>query len=79
MPANKKKEQVLLMTLSKVIFPVSHIEFSNYSNSVIRDFKSMYSNYGFRMHVVQGANRLIVIIPFTFQLNKQRMKTRYFV
>ena len=66
------------MTLSKVIFPVSHIEFSNYSEGVIRYFKSVYSFYGFRMHVVRGENRLIGMIPFTSKLNKQRMKTRYF-
>ena len=67
------------MTLSKVIFPLSHIEFSNYSEGVISYFKSMYAMRGFRMHVVQGENRLIGMIPFTSQLNKQRMKTRYFV
>ena len=67
------------MTLSKVIFPLSHIEFSNNSDNVIRYFKSMYSARGFRMHVVQGENRLIGMIPFTSKLNKQRMKTRYFV
>ena len=67
------------MTLSKVIFPLSHIEFSNYSEGVISYFKSMYASHGFRMHVVQGENRLIGMIPFTSKLNKQRMKTRYFV
>lgn len=66
------------MTLSKLIFPLSHIEFSNYSEGVISYFKSMYASHGFRMHVVQGENRLIGMIPFTSQLNKQRMKTRYF-
>lgn len=66
------------MTLSKVIFPLSHIEFSNYSEGVISYFKSMYASHGFRMHVVQGENRLIGMIPFTSKLNKQRMKTRYF-
>ena len=65
------------MTLSKVIFPLSHIEFSNYSESVISYFKSMYASHGFRMHVVQGENRLIGMIPFTSKLNKQRMKTRF--
>ena len=67
------------MTLSKVIFPLSHIEFSNNSDNVIRYFKNMYSAHGFRMYVVQGENRLIGMIPFTSRLNKQRMKTRYFV
>ena len=67
------------MTLSKVIFPLSHIEFSNYSEGVISYFKSMYAMRGFRMHVVQGENRLIGMIPFTSKFNKQRMKTRYFV
>ena len=66
------------MTLSKVIFPLSHIEFSNYSEGVISYFKSIYASHGFRMHVVQGENRLIGMIPFTSKLNKQRMKTRYF-
>lgn len=65
------------MTLSKVIFPLSHIEFSNYSEGVISYFKSMYASHGFRMHVVQGENRLIGMIPFTSQLNRERMKTRF--
>ena len=65
------------MTLSKVIFPLSHIEFSNYSEGVISYFKSMYASHGFRMYVVQGENRLIGMIPFTSKLNKQRMKTRF--
>lgn len=65
------------MTLSKVIFPLSHIEFSNNSEGVISYFKSMYASHGFRMHVVQGENRLIGMIPFTSQFNKQRMKTRF--
>ena len=65
------------MTLSKVIFPLSHIEFSNNSDNVIRYFKSMYSARGFRMYVVQGENRLIGMIPFTSQLNRERMKTRF--
>ena len=67
------------MTLSKVIFPLSHIEFSNYSEGVISYFKSMDASHGFRMHVVQGENRLIGRIPFTSKLNKQRMKTRFWV
>lgn len=67
------------MTLSKVIFPLSHIEFSNNSDNVIRYFKNLYSFYGFRMHVVQGENRLIGMIPFTSKPNKQRMKTRFWV
>ena len=65
------------MTLSKVIFPLSHIEFSNNSEGVISYFKSMYASHGFRMHVVQGENRLIGMIPFTSQFNKQRMKTMF--
>ena len=65
------------MTLSKVIFPLSHIEFSNYSEGVISYFKSMYAMRGFRMHVVRGENRLIGMIPFTSKLNKQCMKTRF--
>ena len=65
------------MTLSKVIFPVSHIEFSNNSDNVISYFKNMYAMRGFRMYVVQGENRLIGMIPFTSKLNKQRMKTRF--
>ena len=65
------------MTLSKVIFPLSHIEFSNYSEGVIKYFKNMYSARGFRMHVVHGEDRLIGMIPFTSKFNKQRMKTRF--
>ena len=65
------------MTLSKVIVPLSHIEFSNNSEGVIRYFKSIYASHGFRMHVVQGENRLIGMIPFTSKFNKQRMKTRF--
>ena len=65
------------MTLSKVIFPLSHIEFSNYSEGVINYFKSMYASHGFRMHVVQGENRLIGMIPFTSQPNREHMKTRF--
>ena len=65
------------MTLSKVIFPLSHIEFSNYSEGVISYFKSMYASHGFRMHVVQGENRLIGMIPFTSKFNKPRMKTMF--
>ena len=66
------------MTLSKVIYQLRHTEYSTNSDNVIRYFKNMYSAHGFRMHVVQGENRLIGMIPFTSKLNKQRMKTRYF-
>lgn len=65
------------MTLSKVIFPLSDIEFSNYSDGVISYFKSMYAAHGFHMYVIRGENRLIGMLPFNSQPNKERMKTRF--
>lgn len=65
------------MTLLRVIFPLSRIEFSNYSGGVISYFKSMYAARGFLMHVIQGENRLIGMIPFKSQPNKRRLRTRF--
>jgi len=65
------------MTLSKVIFPLSHIEFSNYSDGVISYFKSMYAAHGFHMYVIRGENRLIGMLPFKSNANKGHMKTRF--
>ena len=67
------------MTLAKVIIPLSHIEFSNYSDGVISYFKSMYASHGYRMYVLEGDNRLIGMMPFKSEPNKSRMKTRLFL
>lgn len=67
------------MTLAKVIIPLSHIEFSNFSDGVISYFKSMYASHGYRMYVLEGDNRLIGMMPFKSEPNKSRMKTRLFL
>ena len=66
------------MSLAKVIVPLSHIEFSNFSDGVISYFKSMYASHGYKMYVLEGDNRLIGMMPFKANTNKGHMKTRFF-
>lgn len=67
------------MTLAKVVIPLSHIEFSNYSDDVISFFKSVYNSHGYRMYVLEGENRLMGMLPFKSEPNKSNMKTRFFL